>query len=150
MKKMFSLFILIGSLASQIHAAEFGTPEEAVAMVKKAVAYAKRQGREKALEEINNPKGRFVDRDLYVTAHDLNGKVLANPLIPRMVGKNAADLKDVDGKAFVKERLDMLRTSDSGWIDFKWPNSVTSQVEKRSTYFEKADDLVFTCGILKN
>lgn len=109
----------------------------------------KESGRQTTIVEANYPKGRFVDRDLYVVIHDMRGKALANPVLPRMVGMDLSAVKDVDGKAFMKERLEILKTRNSGWIDFKWPNSVTKQIEKRSVYFERVDDLVFTCGILE-
>ena len=43
-------------------AAEFGTQPEAEAMVKKAIAEVKAVGKDKALAEISNPKGKFIDR----------------------------------------------------------------------------------------
>jgi cytochrome c len=144
------LLALLLALVGPVRAAELGSREEAVAMVHKAVAMLADSGREKTIAEVNNPKGRFVDRDLYVVIHDMQGKVLANPMLPRMVGVDLSGVKDVDGKMFIKDRLEMLKTAGNGWIDFKWPNSVTRQIEKRSVYFERAGDLVITCGILKH
>lgn len=130
-------------------AAQLGTADEAVAMVHKAIAHLKANGRDKTIAEANNPKGRFVDRDLYIVIHDTQGKVLANPVLARMVGMDLAPVKDIDGKVFIRERLDMLKTSDHGWNEFKWPNSVTARIEQRQVYFERVDGLVFACGILK-
>ncbi|MHA4867950.1 cache domain-containing protein [Duganella sp. PWIR1] len=151
MRKLINYLVLALAciLAGPLRAADLGSQEEAVAMVHKAVAMLAESGKDKTIAEANNPKGRFVDRDLYVVIHDLHGKVLANPVLPRMVGVDLSGVKDVDGKMFIKERLDMLKTATSGWIDFKWPNSVTKNIEKRSVYFERAGDLVITCGILK-
>ncbi|MRW94159.1 histidine kinase [Duganella sp. FT80W] len=144
------LLALLLALVGPLRAAELGSREEAVAMVHKAVAMLADSGREKTIAEVNNPKGRFVDRDLYVVIHDMQGKVLANPVLPRMVGVDLSGVKDVDGKMFIKERLEMLKSASNGWIDFKWPSSVTRQIEMRSVYFERAGDLVITCGILKH
>ncbi|MES2261093.1 MAG: cache domain-containing protein [Pseudomonadota bacterium] len=137
------------SLAGAAGAGELGTADEAVAMVNKAVAYLAEHGREQALAEINKPKGRFVDRDLYVVVHDMHGTVLANAQLQRMVGKDVSEVKDIDGRQFVKERLKMLATAKSGWNEFQWPNSVTQKIDRRSTYFVREGDLVLTCGILK-
>jgi signal transduction histidine kinase len=152
MKKLLKLIAVTLAIlaATPSWAGELGSADEAVAMVRKAAAMLNESGRDKTIAEANNPKGRFVDRDLYVVIHDMNGKVLANPVLPRMIGMDLSAVKDVDGKAFMKERLDMLKTSGGGWIDFKWPNSVTKHIEKRSVYFERVGDLVFTCGILKH
>ena len=151
MKKLINaLFLLIALVTSAVtQAADFGSADEAVAMVKKAVAYLDKNGEEKAIAEFNNRAGMFVDRDLYIVVHDMQGKVLANSALPRMVGKNIMDLKDADGKAFIRERIKMLATANSGWIDFKWPNSVSKEIEGRSVYFAKDKNLVLTCGVRK-
>src|SRR5512133_226796 len=94
-----------------------GTPEQAVAMVKKAGAYLKANGKQNAFAEISNPKGRFVDRDLYVTVYDMDGTCLAHGFNQKMVGKNMLDLKDPDGKAFIKERSEQAKTRDRVGID---------------------------------
>src|SRR5512137_2843156 len=60
-------------VAVSVSAQQRGTPAEAKSLVEKALAYIKANGQEKAFEEFNNPKGKFVDRDLYITVYDLNG-----------------------------------------------------------------------------
>src|SRR5256885_4246599 len=54
-------------------AGEWATKDEAQAIVKKAVAFIKEQGPEKAYPEITNRSGRFIDRDLYVVVYGLDG-----------------------------------------------------------------------------
>ena len=68
--KLFSLLKVLLStsalslmMAGTAHAADQGTAQEAEAMVKKAVAYIKANGPEKAYEEFTNGKS-FKDRDL--------------------------------------------------------------------------------------
>lgn len=145
-----ALLALLAALSFHASAAEFGSADEAVAMVRQATAYLHDNGREQTIAEANKPKGRFVDRDLYIVIHDMQGRALANPALPRMVGADISGVKDVDGKAFIRDRLAMLKTADRGWIDFKWPNSLTQKIEQRSVYFERVGELVFACGILKN
>jgi cytochrome c len=125
-------------------------PQTAVAMVKKAVACLKANGKDKTIAEANNRAGASVDRDLYVAITDMTGKALANPMLPRSIGKDLTGVRDVDGKYFVKERLEMLKTKSQGWIDDKWPNPVSKKIELRSTYFERVDELVIACGIYKS
>ncbi len=130
-------------------AGEFGTPAEAEAMVKKAIAYIKAHGKEKAFAEISNPKGQFVDRDLYITVYDLNGTCLAHGANPKMIGKNFIDLKDPDGKAFVKERMELAKTKDKFWQDYKFTNPVTKKIEPKSMYCERFGDIIVACGVYK-
>ena len=70
-------------VAVSVSAQQRGTPAEAKAMVEKAIAYIKANGQEKAFAEINNPKGKFVDRDLYIMVIDMNGTCLARGAIQR-------------------------------------------------------------------
>lgn len=126
-----------------------GTQEEAVAMVKKAIGFLKANGRDKALAEISNPKGRFIDRDLYVTVYDMNGTCLAHGFNPKMVGKNMLDLKDPDGKAFIKERSEMAKTRDQFWVDYRYINPATKQIGNKSMYTEKVGGLLVSCGVYK-
>lgn len=146
--------VLVGCLAiASVGAArgeeKSGTPEEAVAMVKKAGAYLKANGKQNAFAEISNPKGRFVDRDLYVTVYDMDGTCLAHGFNQKMVGKNMLDLKDPDGKAFIKERSEQAKTRDRFWIDYKYVNPTTKQIGKKSMYTEKVGDLLVSCGVYR-
>ena len=126
-----------------------GTPDEAVAMVKKAAAFLRANGREKAFAEINNPKGKFVDRDLYITVHDMNGNCLAHGFNQKLVGKNLLDLKDPDGKPFIKERAEQAKTRDQFWIDYKFINPATKQIGSKSMYTEKVGEMLVSCGVYK-
>jgi signal transduction histidine kinase len=130
-------------------AADAGTKDEAVAMVKKAVEFIKSNGTEKALEEFSNLEGQFVDRDLYIIVYDMNGKCLAHGANPKMIGRDLIDNKDVDGKEFVKERVAMMKTSTSGWQDYKYRNPVTNQIEHKTVYLERHEDLIIGCGVYK-
>jgi len=86
---------------------EFATKDEAVAMVKKVVAFIKKEGKDKGYAAITDKKGQFNDRDLYLVVYGLDGVVRAHGANERMVAKNLIELKDVDGKPFVKERVEM-------------------------------------------
>lgn len=126
-----------------------GTADEAVTMVKKAIEYIKANGKEKALAEISNPKGKFVDRDLYVTVFDMNGNCLAHGFNQKMIGKNMLDLKDPDGKAMVKDRQELAKTKDKFWMDYKFSDPLTRTIKQKSMYTERAGDILVNCGIYK-
>ena len=130
-------------------AADAGTKEEAVAMVKKAIDYIKANGNDKAFAEISNPKGQFVDRDLYVVVYDMNAKCLAHGQKKSMVGKELIDFKDVDGKEYMKERVELMKKNQTAWQDYKFMNPVTKQIEPKSMYVERFGDLIVGCGIYK-
>jgi len=152
MKKITAvLFTAIFMLAAShvAYAADFGTPAQAEAMVKKAIAEIKANGKAKAFAEISNPKGKFVDRDLYVFVYDMNGKCVAHGFNQKMIGKDLIDMKDPDGKFYVKERIEISRTKGKGWQDYKFTNPLTRKVEHKTAYIEKVDDVIVGCGVYK-
>lgn len=131
------------------YAAERGTPDEAVAMVKKGIAYIKANGRDKAYAEISNLKGQFVDRDLYLMVYDLQGNNKAHGANPKLPGKNLMEIMDADGKQIVKAFVETASGKGSGWIDYRWPNPLTKAIEPKSTYVERYEDILVGCGVYK-
>jgi cytochrome c len=129
-----------------------GTREEAVAMVDKAVAHIRKAGREKAFADFNNKGGPFTDRDLYVVVYDIKGKVLAHGANEKLIGRDVIDLRDVDGKYFVRERVEMMsRSPDAkGWQEYKFMNPVNRQIEPKQMYLHRLDDMIVGCGIYKS
>jgi signal transduction histidine kinase len=144
--QFFALCLVLATPGAQ---AGNATAEQAVAMVKKGVAFIKAQGTEKGYAEISNKQGQFIDRDLYLVVYGLDGTVLAHGANDKMVGKNLIDLKDIDGKAFVKERVEMAQTNSSYWQDYKFTDPVTKKIEPKTTYCERLDASVVCGGIYK-
>ena len=91
------------------------TKEQAVAMVQKAVAFLKAQGPEKGYAEIDSKSGQFVQGDLYIAVVGLDGTLLAYGAGGQRIGENLIDFKDADGKAFVKERVELAKQEPSFW-----------------------------------
>ena len=141
--------VLFGFTAASHAAAEHGTADEAVAMVKRVIDYMKANGKEKTIAEVNNVNGQFRDRDLYVTINSLDMVTLAHGANTKMQGKNLIDLKDADGKPFMRERQDIVKAKGKGWQDYKFVNPVTKQIEPKAMYFERYEDVVVNCGIYK-
>lgn len=140
-----AMFIFAGAAA----AADGANKDEAVAMVKKAVGFIKAQGAEKAYAEFTGKSADFIDRDLYVVVYQLDGKVLAHGSNAKFVGKDLIDAQDVDGKLYVKERVEMAAKQPSFWQDYKFVNPVTKKVEPKQMYCEKVDNTAVCAGIYK-
>ncbi|MDD5585883.1 MAG: cache domain-containing protein [Alphaproteobacteria bacterium] len=141
------LAFVIGAGAAQ--AAERGTKAEAEAMVKKAVEYIKANGAEKAYAEFGNKSGPFVDRDLYVMVYDLAGKCVAHGQNPGQVGKDMVNAMDPNGKAFVKERVELAKTKNSFWQEYSFKDPLTKKVEPKEAYCEKLNETLVCSGIYK-
>jgi hypothetical protein len=130
-------------------AADGAGKDDAIAMVKKATAFIKEQGPDKAYPEISNKAGKFIDRDLYVVVYQLDGKVLAHGSNEKFVGKDMIDAQDVDGKLYVKERVELAGKQPSFWQDYKFVNPVSKKVEPKQMYCEKLDNTAVCAGIYK-
>lgn len=153
MKKLFVVAAAIASLAATVtaHAAgERGTPEEAKALVGKAIAYFNTHGEAKALAALNDPTGEFIDRDLYVFVHDDQGIYYAIAPKPAFIGKNLSEVRDANGKYIVKEQLEKLKTADSMWQEYDWQNPVSGKIEHKKTYCEKVGKMQFCSGAYSN
>jgi signal transduction histidine kinase len=150
MKKFF-VFVLMALVAVGTLTArqKKGTTAEAEALVKKAIAQLKANGKDKAFGEISDPKGKFVSGDLYVFVYDISGKCVAHGGNAKMIGKDLIELKDADGKAFVKERVEIAKTKGSGWQNYKWNNPTTNKIEDKVAYVEKYEDVIVGCGAYK-
>jgi cytochrome c len=130
-------------------ASEHASTKDAEAMVKKGVTFIKSNGKDKGYAEITNKQGPFIDRDLYLVVYQLDGKVLAHGANEKMVGRVLIDLKDVDGKEFVRERVELGKAKEKFWQDYKFTNPVTKKVEPKSMYCERLDDTVVCGGVYK-
>lgn len=148
--RMSVVALCLGMSMMPAWAADKGTADEAVAMVKKAAALIKSAGKEKAYAAISDPANKdFHDRDLYVYVYDLNGVALAHGNNPKMVGKNLLALPDSNGKLMIKEMVELAKSKGTGWVEFKWPNPVTKAIEQKAGYIEKVDDVMVGSGIYK-
>ena len=139
----------LATSASVAAAGEFGTKDEAIAMVKKAVGFINDQGADKAYSEISNKSGQFIDRDLYVVVYGLDGKVLAHGANTKLIGKEMIDAQDVDGKPYVKERVELARAQPTFWQDYKFANPVSKKVEPKQMYCERVGETAVCAGIYK-
>jgi len=146
---MVGVSLLVLAAGSMAFAAEFGTAAEAEALVKKAIQVVKAEGKEKAFAEINNPKGKFVDRDLYIFVYDMDGKCVAHGFNQKMIGKELIEIKDSDGKLYVKERVEIAKTKGKGWQDYKFTDPITKKIEPKSAYVERVENLIVGCGVYK-
>jgi signal transduction histidine kinase len=145
------LFVaVLVALGGMAWAATGATKDEAVAMVKKAVATIKAEGPDKAYKEIDDRNGQFVDRDLYIVVYGMDGMVLAHGADAKRIGTNQMNDKDADGKEFIKERVALAKTHSSFWQSYKFMNPVTKTVEPKQMYCERLEQTVVCGGVYQS
>lgn len=129
-------------------AAAGASKDEAVAMVKKGIAYIKANGPEKAYAAFTGKDKQFIDRDLYLVVYGLDGKVLAHGANEKQVGKDLLEMTDIDGKYFVKERVAMVKAKPTGaWQEYKFTNPVSKKIEPKVMYCEKQGETAVCGGV---
>lgn len=147
------VFIFVVSLLLSLHvsagvnASEFGSKDEAVALVKKAIAYTAQVGIDKVVVEFSDPTGKWVDRDLYLILVDKSGNRIAHGQNKKMIGKSYTESIDVTGKAYGKEVMEAAATKTSGWTDYYFTDPISKKQMPKSAYWEKSDGHLFICGV---
>ena len=126
-----------------------GTGKKAVDWVERAKAFYGATGKPIAMAEFTNPRGQFVQNQQYIFVLDLQGQMLAHGMNELFVGKNFMEIKDSDGKAFIREVVNTAQEKGSGWTDYQWFDPVSKKELPKSLYFEKVDDIIICCGTYK-
>ena len=130
---------------------EFGTRDEAVAMVHRVQEMFKKLGPEGTFQAIKRKAPGTIDRDLYAYVVDQNGVVQANGAIPSMTtGTNLYNFRDQNGKYMMREQLEVCKGPQRGWVDFRFLSPLTQTIEDKSTYIERMGDYCVGVGIYRN
>jgi len=137
-------------MTSATWAAEFGSKQEAVAMVKQVQEMFSRDGAQATFKAVSDKAiAVFHDRDLYPFIYDMKGTCVAHGARPALIGKNLIGLKDQDGKYLIREMIDMANGPGSGWIAYKWPNPINNRIEDKLSYIERMGSYFVGVGIYK-
>lgn len=110
------------------------------AFVDEARDYARKNGKDKALQVFNDPEGEFVKGDLYIFAYDFQGDTLSLPFQPELLGTNRLEANDSNGVFFVRDLLGLAGTG-SGQTYYIYPNPRDNMSEElKLSYSTKVDD----------
>jgi Single Cache domain 2 len=132
-------YAVIQVLCTTVWAADFGTAEEAKAMLEKAVAAVK-EDKAKALDMINKGEGGFKDRDLYVScANASDGLVTAHPYLK---GEHLQAIKGKKGYPLGQEMMQNATEGTIKHVTYWWPRPGTDKpLEKTNFYTKVGPDL---------
>jgi signal transduction histidine kinase len=115
-------------------------------LVEETIALLDRAGKKETLERIADPEGPFTDGEHYVFALDLDGNLLAHPFSKQLVGHNLADLRDSEGRDFIKNLVARAKSRGSGFVDYKWPVPDSKKEFHKTLFFERVDGMVLCSG----
>ncbi|MCX2740901.1 cache domain-containing protein [Pontibacter anaerobius] len=107
-------------------------------MVNKAAAEVEQRG-EAAYKLFHDPAGPYLAKDTYIFVFTPEGVEIVNPMFPSIEGENNYDMKDTQGKYFVREILKTAQTKGAGWVDYLWPKPGESIPTQKSAYVKAAN-----------
>ena len=118
--------------------------------VEKAKQFYKSSGQRIALAEFTNPNGAFVEDEMYLFVLGCKGTMLAHGINEKYVGEEFIDLKDTDGKLFIKEIVETANAHGSGWVTYKWHHPLVKRWLSKTVYFEKIDEMIICSGVYEH
>lgn len=142
LKKLFATMAMLAAtlLGTAAMAEDYGSKEDAVAMVDRAIALYEAEGLDALSAAVNDPENTdFHDKDLYVFVFDNAGVALAHGANEKLIGKDLSGLTDQNGVQIIQEMLILLNAGEAGWVDYSWPHPVTQQLAAKSAYIDGFD-----------
>jgi len=147
--KRFSTLVALGALllstSSPAFADNFGTAEEAKAMLERAVDAIK-TNKAAALKKFTKGEGGFKDRDLYPFCGGPDGNFTAHPTL---VGKSLKGLKDTAGQALGENIYSTAKEGSIAGVSYMWPRPGSTVPARKFTFVTKVGDQVCAVGYYK-
>jgi signal transduction histidine kinase len=129
--------------ATPLSAAEFGTAQEAKAMLERATPIVKADKASAFAKFIKGEDG-FKDRDLYVFCFNSgDGTINAGP--PTVIGKDVRTLKDKNGDAYGQRIYDSAKEGTITEVSYLFPRPGSTEPVQKHSYVTKVGDQV--CGV---
>jgi polar amino acid transport system substrate-binding protein len=117
--------------------------DELVSFVEGALQFAKENGKQKSLAVFNNSIGNFTRNDRYIFVCDYEGRILAHPYQPKLVGTITIDDQDPNGVYFVQRFIDIAKTG-KGFLYYVYSNSSSNMIPAlKLTYVADVDGTWF-------
>lgn len=126
-------------------AADRATLAEATALLERAIAHYDQVGREQALADFTAGEAPFVDRDLYVFCYGPDRTISAHGADANLIGTDIDSLRDVDGRAFASEIMEVGGQPGGGTVAYQWANPVTGAIEPKVSVVRAVG--VDVCGV---
>jgi hypothetical protein len=127
---------------ASVSAAEFGSAEEAKAMLERAVVAVK-EDETKALDMFNKGEGGSKDRDLYVfCANASDGTLTAHPTLK---GEHLQDIKGKKGYPLGQEIVQQATEGTIKEVTYWWPRPGTDKPLEKTSFYTKVGGQI--CGV---
>jgi len=141
-----ALILAFLAWATPAWAVKQSTSLEAKVFFEKAVAYMQANGPEKAFAAFNDPRGEFVQGDLYVFALDLQGNYFASGANPGLAGLNVRETRDAAGNPLFKDMIEIARTKGEGTVSYVWLDRLDNRLDHKTSYIKRIGDYFIGVG----
>jgi len=149
------LLVLISSLVSTVALAEESATRDEVVAMCQAAAQAVLEDKDAAIKEIGDKNGKFVWKNTYVFLMDIQGNMLAHPMIPQLTEKGSllgvTDKNKKNPKLLFVEFVDVATKNGEGWVWYMWPKPMQKEPSKKFTFIYRVGhtDMFVGAGIYK-
>jgi hypothetical protein len=133
-----SIFLATAAIAQS----EFATPEEAKALLEKAVTALKLDEAD-ALEMFATGEDGFTEKDLYVWCVNASDGILT--VHPTNKGKALQDIKGKHGAPFGETIMQTAAEGEIKETTYWWPRPGSDEALEKTTYYTKVGDQI--CGV---
>ncbi len=146
-KQLFGVMLTTLTAAAPLFAADYGTAEEAKAMLGKVVT-AMKADEAKALSMFTSGEGGFKDRDLYPYCVGPDGIFSAHPTL---VGTDATALKDKAGEPVGQKVIDAANTEpgEVAEVTYVWTRPGETTPVEKVAFVTKIGEQICAVGYYK-
>lgn len=111
-----------------------------VDFVEEARQFARESGKQKSLEVFNDPEGKFTRDGSYIFAYDYEGRTLALPYQPELVGTIRIDAQDPNGVDYVRQIINAAQDG-GGFAYYIYPHPSQDMIPRlKLSYAVNVDD----------
>ena len=150
MKKLSVLLLVVFALPFlALPALAADKAAEAKALVDSAVAMAQEKGLDATYAAIRDKNGPFMKGEYYIfvgsTEKPMN---VVHPINPKLENKDLGKMKDVKGKFFFMEFMNVAKGPGEGWVEYWWPKPGTKEASPKKTFIKRVpgQNVWFACG----
>lgn len=125
--------------------------DQLVAYVSEALQLARESSKQKSLEVFNDLNGNFTRDGRYIFAYDYEGRNLALPYQPELIGTNRFDVQDPNGVYFLQRAIDTAKMGN-GFHYYIYPDPSRNMTPAlKLSYLANVDNTWFLgSGIYSN
>ena len=133
------LLLLVIALAAGVPAGTRGTEADAKALLDRAAGFLRQHGAAAAPEAFARRDGALIDRDLYPTLIHRDGTLVAHGWTPALNGASVLDLKDVNGRPFIREALALVADHGGGAVSYAWTDPLSGQIAPKTMHVRRIE-----------